>query len=37
VAFSKSTPVATVDQWQRALDAAKTDGTYAAIQRKWFP
>lgn len=37
VAFSKSTPTTTVDQWQRALDAAKADGTYAAIQRKWFP
>jgi ABC-type amino acid transport substrate-binding protein len=37
VAFSKSTPETTVNQWQIALDAAKSDGTYAAIHRKWFP
>lgn len=37
VAFSKSTHETTVNQWQIALDAAKSDGTYAAIHRKWFP
>jgi polar amino acid transport system substrate-binding protein len=37
IAFSKNTPVSVVNEWQQALDAAKSDGTYTAIQRKWFP
>lgn len=36
IAFSKSTPAATVNQWQSALDAAKQDGTYEFIYKKWF-
>jgi len=37
IAFSKGTSASIVNQWQDALDAAKTDGTYVAIYRKWFP
>lgn len=37
IAFSKSTSETTVQLWQKALDAAKNDGTYNAIHRKWFP
>ncbi|MBW7846507.1 MAG: transporter substrate-binding domain-containing protein [Bacteroidales bacterium] len=37
IAFSRSTNDDIVTQWQTALEAAKTDGTYAAILRKWFP
>lgn len=36
IAFSKSTPSGTVLKWQQALDAARQDGTYDAISRKWF-
>lgn len=36
IAFSKTTSVNTVNQWQNALDAAKQDGTYEAIYLKWF-
>ncbi len=36
IAFSKSTPTATVNRWQQALQAIKTDGTYDAILRRWF-
>lgn len=36
IAFSKSTPSATVSQWQSTLDALKLDGTYHAIYQKWF-
>jgi len=36
IAFSKSTPVATVSQWQTSLDAIKQDGSYDAIKNKWF-
>ena len=36
VAFSKTTPTETVQQWQQALEAAKQDGTYDAIYLKWF-
>jgi polar amino acid transport system substrate-binding protein len=37
IAFSKNTSETIVNQWQSALDASKTDGTYAAIYGKWFP
>ena len=37
IAFSRSTDDDIVTQWQTSLEAAKTDGTYAAILRKWFP
>lgn len=37
IAFSKSTSESIVNEWQQALDATISDGTYAAIQRKWFP
>jgi polar amino acid transport system substrate-binding protein len=37
IAFSKNTSESIVNQWQSALDAAKADGTYVAIQQKWFP
>lgn len=36
VAFSKSTSVEIVNQWQTTLDAVKQDGTYDAIHQKWF-
>lgn len=36
VAFSKTTPEPVVARWQRALDAMKQDGTYQAIQRRYF-
>ncbi len=36
IAFSKSTPSATVAHWQQTLDAVKQDGTYNAIYGKWF-
>ncbi|HPM11559.1 MAG: transporter substrate-binding domain-containing protein [Bacteroidales bacterium] len=36
IAFSKDTPTGTVLKWQQALDAARQDGTYDAIYRKWF-
>lgn len=37
IAFSRNTDRQIVAQWQSALDAAKTDGTYQAIVNKWFP
>ncbi len=36
IAFSKNTPATTVKLWQDALEAAKKDGTYQAISRKWL-
>lgn len=36
VAFSKSTSVDIVNQWQSTLDGMKQDGTYDAIHQKWF-
>lgn len=36
IAFSKTTSPGTVLQWQKALDAARSDGTYNAIFAKWF-
>jgi len=37
VAFSKNTSLDLVGQWQSALEAMKTDGTYDAIYHRWFP
>jgi polar amino acid transport system substrate-binding protein len=37
IAFSKSTSVATVNKFQKALDAAKLDGVFAKIYAKWLP
>jgi polar amino acid transport system substrate-binding protein len=37
IAFSKNTSESIVNQWQSALEATKTDGTYEAIHQKWFP
>ncbi|MGD9555591.1 MAG: transporter substrate-binding domain-containing protein [Mangrovibacterium sp.] len=37
IAFSKTTPTATVAQWQSTLDAVKSDGTYTEIGNKTFP
>ncbi len=37
IAFSKTTPAATIAQWQSTLDAIKSDGTYTEIENKWFP
>ncbi|MEI8005386.1 MAG: transporter substrate-binding domain-containing protein [Bacteroidota bacterium] len=37
IAFSKTTSPAVVAQWQSAFVAMKTDGTYDAIYKKWFP
>lgn len=36
IAFSLSTPAATVQQWQSHLDAMKTDGTFETIWNEWF-
>ncbi len=36
VAFSNSTPVTVVNQWQSTLTSMKADGTYDAIFRKWL-
>jgi ABC-type amino acid transport substrate-binding protein len=36
IAFSLTTPATTVAAWQSALDAMKGDGTYDAINQKWF-
>lgn len=37
IAFSLSTPVSTVQQWQNHLDAMKADGTFETIWNKWYP
>ncbi|PKP49401.1 MAG: hypothetical protein CVT92_15270 [Bacteroidetes bacterium HGW-Bacteroidetes-1] len=37
IAFSTGTSETIVNQWQKALDDAKSDGTYTAIHAKWFP
>lgn len=37
IAFSKSTPVETVLQWQNALIEMKKDGAFAKIYAKWLP
>ncbi len=36
IAFSLSTPAATVQQWQNHLDAMKADGTFESIWNEWF-
>jgi len=37
IAISKQTAPAIVQQWQAALDAMKTDGTFWWLSRKWLP
>ncbi len=37
IAFSKNTPGSVVAKWQETLEAMKSDGTYTAIELKWFP
>jgi polar amino acid transport system substrate-binding protein len=37
IAFSKNTSAETIEKWQTALSNLKQDGTYNAIQQKWFP
>ncbi|WP_343630334.1 transporter substrate-binding domain-containing protein [Roseateles sp.] len=37
IAFSKSTPASTVAAWQAQLAELKRDGTFATIQKRWFP
>ena len=37
IAFSKNTPVSMVNLWQSTFESLKQDGTYQAIQHKWFP
>lgn len=37
IAFSKNTPVKIIHQWQATLQSMRSDGTYDAIFRKWFP
>ena len=36
IAFSKSTPEATILKWQKVLDEIKSDGTYAQIFSNWI-
>ncbi|MDD2557578.1 MAG: transporter substrate-binding domain-containing protein [Desulfuromonadaceae bacterium] len=36
IAFSHTTPEATIKQWQASLDAMRADGTFAEIWQKWF-
>ena len=37
IAFSLTTPLKTVQQWQKNLDDLKTDGTFKTLWEKWFP
>lgn len=37
IAFSLDTPDREVQAWQRALDAMKRDGSFAAIYKRWLP
>lgn len=37
IAFSKQTPLATVQQWQKTLDEIKADGTFHWLAQKWLP
>ncbi|PND36583.1 hypothetical protein C1O66_23225 [Paucibacter aquatile] len=37
IAFSRDTPDRVVQAWQRALDAMKRDGSFAAIYKRWLP
>lgn len=36
-AFSKGTPQATIDAWERELREMKRDGSFLKIYRKWLP
>ncbi len=36
-AFSRATPVATVQAWEAALRDMKRDGTFQKLHRKWLP
>jgi len=35
IAFSKKTPDSTVEEWRKAFDAMKADGTIMEIRKKW--
>jgi polar amino acid transport system substrate-binding protein len=37
IAFSKQTPLAIVQQWQKTLDEIKADGTFHWLAQKWLP
>jgi polar amino acid transport system substrate-binding protein len=37
IAFSKQTPLATVQQWQKTLDEIKADGTFRWLAQRWLP
>lgn len=37
IAFSKQTPLAVVQQWQKTLDEIKADGTFWWFAQKWLP
>lgn len=37
IAFSKNSSAGIVEKWQNVLENMKQDGTYNAIQQKWFP
>ena len=37
LAFSRGTPRSVVIAWEKALRAAKQDGSYAALYRRWLP
>lgn len=36
ISFSRSTPDAVIDKWQKVLDEIKSDGTYAQIFSQWI-
>ncbi len=36
IAFSRTTPDAVIERWQRVLDEIKSDGTYAQIFSQWI-
>jgi ABC-type amino acid transport substrate-binding protein len=36
IAFSKNTPADIINKWQTVPENMKNDGTYDAIQKKWF-
>lgn len=37
IAFSPTTPDSVVENWQRALDSMKRDGSFAVIYSRWLP
>lgn len=37
IAFSKQTPLAVVQQWQKTLDEMKADGTFRWLAHRWLP